>query len=188
MIGKGGSSRVYRVMSDKNEIYAIKRVSLDKTDEETMKGYMNEIALLKRLDGNSRIIRLIDSELKVGPGSSKGHLLLLMECGEIGSAYPSCPHQALLMCTGIDLARLLQEQQREAMNMVWISYYWQQVYIILILNTQRVQLIRMNVDARSSTHNPRRKNRSFGPEAGKFCPRAGSIETDRFWDCQCYCQ
>lgn len=84
MIGKGGSSRVYRVMSTANEIYAIKRVSLDKTDAETMSSYMNEIALLKRLDGNNRIIRLVDSEVRAGPGGSKGHLLLVMECGEIG--------------------------------------------------------------------------------------------------------
>jgi serine/threonine-protein kinase TTK/MPS1 len=109
LIGKGGSSRVFRVLNNANELYAIKRVSLDKTDAETMSGYMNEIALLKRLNGNSRIIRLIDSEVKPGPGGSKGHLLLVMECGEI------------------DLAKLLQEQQKEPMNMVWISYYWQQM-------------------------------------------------------------
>ncbi|KAI5121405.1 hypothetical protein M0805_003177 [Coniferiporia weirii] len=109
MIGKGGSSRVYRVMNSANEIYAIKRVSLDKTDTETIHGYMNEIALLKRLEGNNRIIRLIDSEVKGGPGGSKGHLMLVMECGEI------------------DLARLLQEQQKEPMNMIWIAYYWQQI-------------------------------------------------------------
>ncbi|KAF7979685.1 hypothetical protein HWV62_41693 [Athelia sp. TMB] len=110
MIGKGGSSRVYRVITDRSEIFAIKRVSLDKTDAETMSGYMNEIALLKRLDGNNRIIRLVDSEVRAGPGGgSKGHLLLVMECGEI------------------DLARLLLEQQKEPMNMVWVSYYWQQM-------------------------------------------------------------
>lgn len=84
MIGKGGSSRVYRVMNGANEIYAIKRVSLDKTDAETMSGYMNEIALLKRLEGNSRIIRLVDSEVRAGSGGTKGHLMLVMECGEIG--------------------------------------------------------------------------------------------------------
>src|SRR5260221_8253329 len=84
MIGKGGSSRVYRVMNNANEIYAIKRVSLDRTDQETMSGYMNEIALLKRLEGNHRIIRLIDSEVKAGPDGSKGHLTLVMELGEIG--------------------------------------------------------------------------------------------------------
>jgi len=109
MIGKGGSSRVYRVMNGANEIYAIKRVSLDKTDADTMSGYMNEIALLKRLEGNGRIIRLVDSELKSGLGGSKGHLLLVMECGEI------------------DLARLLQEQQKEPLDLVWIAYYWKQM-------------------------------------------------------------
>jgi len=74
-----------------------------------MNGFMNEIALLKRLEGNSRIIRLFDSELKPGPGGSKGHLLLVLECGEV------------------DLSRLLQEQMKEPINMVWIAYYWQQV-------------------------------------------------------------
>ncbi|KAG9315652.1 kinase-like domain-containing protein [Chiua virens] len=109
LLGKGGSSRVYRVMNAANEIYAIKRVSLDKADAETISGYMNEIGLLKRLEGNNRIIHLFDSEVKAGPGGGKGHLMLVMECGEI------------------DLAKLLQEQQREPLNMVWISYYWQQM-------------------------------------------------------------
>jgi serine/threonine-protein kinase TTK/MPS1 len=84
VIGKGGSSRVYRVMNNANEIFAIKRVSLDKSDSETMSSYMNEIALLKRLDGNGRIIRLFDSEVKPGAGGTKGYLLLVMELGEIG--------------------------------------------------------------------------------------------------------
>ncbi|KAH6912924.1 other/TTK protein kinase [Coprinopsis sp. MPI-PUGE-AT-0042] len=109
LIGKGGSSRVFRVLNHANELYAIKRVSLDKTDAETMSGYMNEIALLKRLEGNNRIIRLIDSEVKPGPGGSKGHLLLVMECGEV------------------DFSRLLQEQMNQPLNMVWVSYYWQQM-------------------------------------------------------------
>lgn len=39
-----------------------------------LQGYMNEIALLRRLDGNDRIIRLIESEVK---GGSKGHLMLV---------------------------------------------------------------------------------------------------------------
>lgn len=109
LIGKGGSSRVYRVLSSTNELHAIKRVSLDRTDADTMNGYMNEIALLKRLEGNQRIIRLIDSEVKPGTGGSKGYLLLVMECGEV------------------DLAKLIQEQSREAVNMVWVAYYWQQM-------------------------------------------------------------
>ena len=62
----------------------MKRVTLDRTDQETMNGYMNEIALLRRLEGNSRIIRLLDSEVRDGGGGNKGTLVLLMECGEIG--------------------------------------------------------------------------------------------------------
>lgn len=89
-----------------NELYVIKRVSLDKTDADIMNGYINEIALLKRLEGNSLIVRLIDSEVKAGPGGSKGHLLLVMESGEM------------------DLARLLQEQMKEPVNLVWVAYYW----------------------------------------------------------------
>jgi serine/threonine-protein kinase TTK/MPS1 len=67
LIGKGGSSHVYRITNNANETYAIKRVSLDKTDAETMSRYTNKIALLKCLSGNSRIIRLVDSEVKPGP-------------------------------------------------------------------------------------------------------------------------
>ncbi|KAH7920989.1 kinase-like protein [Leucogyrophana mollusca] len=96
-------------MNAQNAIYAIKRVSLDKTDAETMKGYMNEIGLLKRLAGNKRIIQLFDSEVRPGGGGSKGYLMLVMECGEV------------------DLAKLLGEQQKEPLDMVWVGYYWQQM-------------------------------------------------------------
>lgn len=49
MIGRGSeSSRVFRALNHANELYAIKRVSLDKM--------MNEIVLLKRLEGNSVIV------------------------------------------------------------------------------------------------------------------------------------
>ena len=56
IIGKGGSSCIFHVLNHLNELYAIKHVSLDKTDADTMSGYMNKIALLKRLEGNSRTI------------------------------------------------------------------------------------------------------------------------------------
>ena len=79
---------MFRVMDASNEIFALKRVALDKTDNEAMNGYMNEIALLKRLEGNHRIIRLIDSEVKAGAAGSKGYLMLVMECGEIGKWAP----------------------------------------------------------------------------------------------------
>lgn len=111
LIGKGGSSRVFRVLNYETwEMFAIKRVSLDQLDAETFKGYTNEISLLKRLEGNARIIRLYESEMKPGnTQGSKGHLVLLMELGEI------------------DMAKLLSEQMKEPPNMVWVAYYWQQM-------------------------------------------------------------
>lgn len=98
MVGKGGSSRVYRVFTHSHQTFAIKRVSLDKTDPETMSGYMNEIALLKRLEGNSRIIKLIDSEVRPGADGSKGHLLLVMELGEIGELQMFISCALLMVC------------------------------------------------------------------------------------------
>ena len=127
-------------MTAQHEIFALKRVTLDKVDQDTMAGYMNEIALLKRLDGNQRIIRLFDSEVR--GVSAKGQLHLVMECGEI------------------DLARLLQEQQKEPMDPVWVAYYWKQVR-----GYHKVHLIGTNsvTDAPSCTRHPRREDRALGP-------------------------
>jgi serine/threonine-protein kinase TTK/MPS1 len=159
LIGKGGSSRVYRVMNQVNEIFAIKRVALDKTDADTMNSYMNEIALLKRLDGNGRIIRLFDSELKPGPGGTKGHLLLVMEFGEIGTYCCLSWYGKWLICSFEDFGKLLQAQQKEPMNMVWILYYWQQVHIRQFF--YHSSKTNGYVDAASGARHPRRKDRSF---------------------------
>ena len=136
LIGKGGSSRVFRVMTGNHEIFALKRVALDKVDAETMSGYMNEIALLKRLEGNQRIIRLLESEVKQGGGGSKGALFLVMECGEI------------------DLAKLLQEQQKEPMDPVWVAYYWKQVSGRVRSPAYEAHSARARIDAPSSTRHP----------------------------------
>ncbi|KDN49962.1 hypothetical protein RSAG8_01298, partial [Rhizoctonia solani AG-8 WAC10335] len=106
-IGRGGSSKVYKVISPTNKIYALKRVRLDsKVDEETMRGYVNEMQLLKRLDGNERIIKLIDSQA-VGRGGR--YLMMVMELGEI------------------DLAKLLAEKHGTRLQPHWIAIYWQQM-------------------------------------------------------------
>ncbi|KIY71535.1 kinase-like protein [Cylindrobasidium torrendii FP15055 ss-10] len=108
-------------MSSNNEIYAIKRVALDKTDQDTMQGFLNEISLLKRLEGHPRIITLIDSELKQGSGGTKGALCLVLELGEI------------------DLAKLLGERQQQGFDMVWVAYYWQQMLqAVQILHDEKI--------------------------------------------------
>ena len=81
MIGKGGSSKVYRVLSQHdNQIYALKKVNLKNLDEATLNGYINEIDLLEKFKNQNSpyIIKLIDQEIH----REQGSIALLMECGE----------------------------------------------------------------------------------------------------------
>ncbi|KZV97122.1 kinase-like protein [Exidia glandulosa HHB12029] len=90
-----------------NELFALKRVGLESADEDSIQGYLNEISLLRRLDGNQRIIRLFDSEVQIV--SNKRVLFMVMECGET------------------DLAKLVAERQSQALEMDWVRYYWRQM-------------------------------------------------------------
>lgn len=63
IIGRGGSSKVYRVMSENSKIWALKRVSLDDADELTIRGFKGEIDLLQKLKHVERVIQLIDYEM-----------------------------------------------------------------------------------------------------------------------------
>ncbi|KAH8794461.1 kinase-like domain-containing protein [Hyaloscypha sp. PMI_1271] len=78
-IGRGGSSRVYRVMAENSKFFALKRVSLDDADEAAVRGFKGEIDLLKKLEGEERVIQLYDYELN----EEKGTLSVLMEIGEL---------------------------------------------------------------------------------------------------------
>lgn len=77
-IGRGGSSRVYRVMAENYKIFALKRVNLEDVDPLTLTGYKGEIDLLKKLENVDRVVRLFDWELNL----DKHCLSVLMEIGE----------------------------------------------------------------------------------------------------------
>ena len=68
-IGRGGSSRVYRVMAENSNFFALKRVSLDDADEMAVRGFKGEIDLLKKLETVDRVIRLYDYELNEEKGT-----------------------------------------------------------------------------------------------------------------------
>ncbi|KAH8820420.1 kinase-like domain-containing protein [Xylogone sp. PMI_703] len=78
-IGRGGSSKVFRVMAENSKIFALKRVSLEDADEMAVMGFKGEIDLLKKLESVERVIRLYDYELN----EEKGTLSVLMEMGEL---------------------------------------------------------------------------------------------------------
>ncbi|EEH19210.2 TTK protein kinase [Paracoccidioides brasiliensis Pb03] len=77
-IGRGGSSRVYRVMAENCKIFALKRVNLEDVDPIAMAGYKGEIDLLRRLENVDRVVRLFDYEVN----EEKQALSVLMEIGE----------------------------------------------------------------------------------------------------------
>ncbi|KAL3418640.1 checkpoint protein [Phlyctema vagabunda] len=79
ILGRGGSSKVFRVMAENSKFFALKRVSLDDADEQAVRGFKGEIDLLRKLESVDRVIRLYDYELN----ESKGTLSVLMEIGEM---------------------------------------------------------------------------------------------------------
>ncbi|KAI9894174.1 MAG: Dual-specificity kinase, spindle pole body (SPB) duplication and spindle checkpoint function [Vezdaea aestivalis] len=78
LIGRGGSSRVYRVMAENYEVFALKKVTLEDADPLTIRGYKGEIDLLRKLGGVERVVKLIDYEIN----DEKQVLSVLMEIGE----------------------------------------------------------------------------------------------------------
>ncbi|SCV67505.1 BQ2448_5116 [Microbotryum intermedium] len=103
LLGRGGSSRVYRVLDEKNQLFAIKKVDISKNDAESRQSFANEISLLEKLRGKPQIIQLIDSEI----GENKRHLLMVMEQGET------------------DLNNLLNEHSGKKISMNFIRYIWE---------------------------------------------------------------
>ena len=77
-IGRGGSSKVYRVMAENFRVFALKRVTLEDQDESAIRGYKGEIDLLKRLEKVDRVVTLIDWEIN----EARHTLSVLMEMGE----------------------------------------------------------------------------------------------------------
>lgn len=78
MIGRGGSCRVYKVLSEAGDIFAMKKVSLEGLDSSTVDLFVNEVSLLRRFKGKDHIVQLVDSELDPG----RKTLYVVMELGQ----------------------------------------------------------------------------------------------------------
>ena len=106
-IGKGGSSKVYKVLSPDGSIYALKVVDLSKASPEAIESFVNEIHLLTMLQGSERIITLIDSYVdKVNKKIS-----IVLELGDI------------------DLRALIEKNRNadEDVNPNFLRLMWQQM-------------------------------------------------------------
>lgn len=111
LIGRGGSSKVFRVIDAEGQIFALKKVNMKNLDEVTLASYTNEISLLKSFTNNSHIIQLIDSEMN----KEQACLYILMEYGEV------------------DLGKMLKKRVEngligEKLDENFIRFSFQQVY------------------------------------------------------------
>jgi serine/threonine-protein kinase TTK/MPS1 len=57
-IGRGGSSKVYRVISPEYKLFALKRVKIGSDDPGAFANYANEINLLQRYEISVHLYRL----------------------------------------------------------------------------------------------------------------------------------
>ncbi|KAG5519648.1 hypothetical protein PMAC_001803 [Pneumocystis sp. 'macacae'] len=105
LIGRGGSSKVFRVMDQNNKMFALKKVHFDREDKHAVVNFKDEIELLKKLSGHERIIKLYDSEIN----DAKGYLTMILEIGEI------------------DLSHLLVKQHQRPLDINFIRLYWDQM-------------------------------------------------------------
>jgi serine/threonine-protein kinase TTK/MPS1 len=82
-IGKGGSSEVFQALeAGGSRMRAIKRVDLSEVSHQEATAFRNEVALLKKLQGNRRIVKLIDYEERPRPDGRGQELFVVMEYGE----------------------------------------------------------------------------------------------------------
>eukprot|EP00917_Polyrhabdina_sp_WS-2016_P010574 GHVP01023298.1.p1 GENE.GHVP01023298.1~~GHVP01023298.1.p1 ORF type:complete len:522 (+),score=75.28 GHVP01023298.1:1281-2846(+) len=108
IIGKGGSSKVLRVLSDTGELLALKRVRTKFLDKTVLNGYLNEIELLRRFSEKRHIIKLIDADIN----TKSGYIYIILECGEI------------------DLASMLRNRMTfkgHVCDMNFIRFCWEQI-------------------------------------------------------------
>ncbi|KMV66571.1 mitogen-activated protein kinase [Encephalitozoon cuniculi EcunIII-L] len=101
-IGKGGSSKVYKVLFGSN-VYALKRVELI-GDEKMLSSYINEINLLYKFKGTSEIVEIIDHEV------GEDYLHILLEYGET------------------DLSKIIR---KGGLSMNFIKDVWEQMLLIV---------------------------------------------------------
>lgn len=62
-IGKGGTAKVWHVMTENGKMLALKRVSLENAPAAAIKGFLGEVSLLQKLNNVEHVIKLYDSEM-----------------------------------------------------------------------------------------------------------------------------
>lgn len=176
-IGRGGSSRVFSVLCPTTRnVLALKRVTLDRADKQTVDNYLNEISLLQRLKGHDQIIRLIDHQVIYGTRMDRPKSLLMVSGADLSELT-----NQLMECGEIAFDSLLDEQRGKPVNMNFVGLYWEQV-------SSSPAGSHLTIDAASRARCPPGKGRTHRSQARQLCPRQRPAQDHRLWyrkgDCE----
>ncbi|KAM5382575.1 hypothetical protein ACJZ2D_002579 [Fusarium nematophilum] len=106
-LGKGGSGRVYEVMTVTNQQAAFKRIPLNNLDDRSKSQIKNEVALLKSLAEVERVVQIWDWAVD----EAKNFIYIVMELGQI------------------DLDTIIKEhyQRNSKFDFGFVGYYWLEI-------------------------------------------------------------
>jgi len=111
VVGRGGSSKVFKVIAPNHQIFALKRIRLHGRDMESASGFVDEIRMLHKLRKKENIIQLIDAEVV----EKEKTIFLVLEFGEIDLA------------TMLTRKEKLRASGQEELDENFIRLYWQQM-------------------------------------------------------------
>ena len=111
LVGRGGSSKVYKVLDSAGNVFALKRIKMKSTADSAMANQRNEINLLRKLSGKPGIIGLVDAHINIASKT----VSVVMEFGETDlSKYVKAKKNKL----SLDEVRDLWKQMLEAVQTI----------------------------------------------------------------------
>ena len=121
-LGKGGSGRVYEVISATNKVWALKTVPLKNLDERGKTLIRNEVRLLESLNGADRVVHLVD--WAIDEAKKAIHMVSL------AVSYPfstrSLTPEKVMEMGQIDLYNIICDHYEDnaKLDVVFVGYYW----------------------------------------------------------------
>ncbi|GBF89221.1 serine threonine kinase family [Raphidocelis subcapitata] len=135
-VGRGGSSKVFKVMGPNCRIFALKRIRLQGRDAEAAAGFVDEINLLHSLKGRPNIIQLIDAQVF----TEEGLVYMVQEYGEIDLARLLAKHEATRrQASGAAPSSGAAPAAGAGIDENFIRLYWQQMLqAVAIVHEMRI--------------------------------------------------
>ena len=112
LIGKGGNSKVYKIISEKNKIFALKKAKIKHFEIEYLHNCINEISILKVLKNKHRIIQIQNADISL----EKGMLFLVFEYGDCDLDYFIKKNKNIF--SKIKILKIIWKQMLESVYMI----------------------------------------------------------------------